>query len=334
MRSAFIFALPMAAVLLTACAGGGSAGGGGGGSGGGGGGGGGSNTPVPFTSFSAVQFGQPVQATGMSQTVSATTNPVLGSLNVTSTTVNPVDTASSGAQLTYGVPPPITAFSFSTPQSSIAFSGINVQCTLGTGACRGSNFTTMAVVVNPLDPPNPTLAWNYQSFGYWLVTPSVSTALAGAISFGNVTPVTGIPKSGPAATYNGLSSGTYVDPSGAVFEHAAQMTSTVNFNARSVAFSTTGTTISPLNVASPVSAFALNLSGTLTYGAGSNQFSGPVTTPGGTVNSVVTPAMTGTATGRFYGPTAQEIGGVFSLKATTNPGTSPQTMLGGFGGKR
>jgi len=34
-------------------------------------------------------------------------------------------------------------------------------------------------------------------------------------------------------------------------------------------------------------------------------------------------------TGRFYGPTAQEIGGVFSLK-----GTGPQTMLGGFGGKQ
>ena len=288
---------------------------------------------MPFTSFSAVQSGQPVQAAGMSKTVSATTNPVLGPLNVTSTTVNPVNTASSSAQLTYGILPAMTAFSFSTPQSSIAVSGINVQCTLGTGVCRGSNVTTTAVVVNPLDPPNPTLAWNYQSFGYWLVTPSATTALAGAVSFGNVTPVTGIPTSG-TATYNGSSSGTYVDRSGAVFEHAAQMTSTVDFTARSVAFSTTGTTISPLNAASPVPASALNVSGNLTITSGANQFTGAVTAPGGTINGVVTPAMTGSATGRFYGPTAQEIGGVFSLKATTNPGTSPQTMLGGFGGKR
>ena len=264
----------------------------------------------------------------MSQTVSATTTSGLGALAVTSTTVNPVDTASSSVQLTYGVPPAITAFSFSTPQSSVSLSGVNVLCTSGTGVCAGSNATTIAAAINPLDPPNPTLAWNYQSFGYWLAFPSNTTALAGATSFGNVTPVAGIPTSG-TAIYSGLSSGGYIDANGSVFVHAAQMASTVDFGARSVAFSTTGTTISPLNVATPVSASALNLSGTLTYAAGSNQFSGPVAAPGGTVNSVATPAMTGTATGRFYGPTAQEIGGVFSLK-----GTGPQTMLGGFGGKQ
>jgi hypothetical protein len=179
-----------------------------------------------------------------------------------------------------------------------------------------------------LDPPNPTLAWNYQSFGYWLTFPSASSALAGAISFGNVTPMAGIPTSG-TATYTGLSSGGYVDQTGAVFVHAAQMQSTVDFGARSVAFSTSNTTISPLNTATPTAFPALNLTGNLTITSGVNQFTGAVTAPGGGG----TPAMAGTATGRFYGPNAQEIGGVFSLKDATNPGTSPQTMLGGFGGK-
>jgi C-lobe and N-lobe beta barrels of Tf-binding protein B len=128
------------------------------------------------------------------------------------------------------------------------------------------------------------------------------------------------------ASYTGLSSGIYVDPTGAVFVQGAKMQSTVDFGpARSVAFSTTDTTLAPLNPAipvTPVSVPALNLTGNLSIASGSNQFSGSVTAPG-------TPALAGTATGRFYGPTAQEIGGVFSLK-----GTGPQTMLGGFGGKQ
>jgi hypothetical protein len=215
----------------------------------------------------------------------------------------------------------MTAFNFSTPQSSVNFSGMSVQCAAGAGVCAGSNTTTLAAVFNPLDPASPTLAWNYQSFGYWLVIPSTSTALAGAISFGNVTPVAGIPTSGQA-TYNGLSSGSYVDQTGSVSIHVAQMTSNVDFGARTVGFSTSNTMIIPITTAIASPNPALDLTGTLTIAPGQNQFSGPVTAPG-------TPALFGTATGRFYGPNAQEIGGVFSLI-----GTGPQTMLGGFGGKR
>jgi hypothetical protein len=40
--------------------------------------------------------------------------------------------------------------------------------------------------------------------------------------------------------------------------------------------------------------------------------------------------LIGTATGQFYGPVAQEIGGVLSLKALG----SQETMVGGFGGKK
>ena len=294
-----------------------------------GGGGGGSSpvkAPVPsFTSFSAIQSGQTVQATGMSQTVTGTRDP--GSTPpglATSITANPLDTAHSSAQLSYGTLPAMTAFRFSTPQSTESFSGANVQCLPDSGVCGGANANTQAAVINPLDPPAPALAWNYQSFGYWLSFPSNTTLAAGVISFGNITPVTGIPTSG-TATYQGLSSGGYIDPSGAAFVHAAQMTSNVDFGARSVAFSTSNTTISPINSAAPTPNAALNLSGTLTYATGSNQFTGPVTTSG----SVSDPAMAGNATGRFYGPNAEEIGGVLALK-----GTGPQGMLGGFGGKR
>ena len=47
-----------------------------------------------------------------------------------------------------------------------------------------------------------------------------------------------------------------------------------------------------------------DMNGLLTYSAGSNRFSGNVTTPGGGA---------GTVNGLFFGPTAQEIGGVFGV---------------------
>ncbi len=177
------------------------------------GGGGGGSSPVmpasstaPFTSFSAVKSGQPVQASGISQTVNATTT---GPGTVTSTTVNAVDAANSTATLTYGAIPAMTAFSFSSPGSGVNLSGSSVQCNAGTGVCGGSSGNTQAVVINPLDPqvpPVPELAWNYQSFGYWLVVGSSTSTVAGAMSFGSPTAVGGPPVAG-TATYNGLSSG-------------------------------------------------------------------------------------------------------------------------------
>jgi hypothetical protein len=144
------------------------------------------------------------------------------------------------------------------------------------------------------------------------------------MSFGSRAPVAAIPASG-TAQYSGISTGVYVNQTGGVFVHAADMTAMVDFGARSIDFATTNTTTSSLTLASPTAAPELDITGTLKITSGSSQFGGKVTTPGGNG----TPAMTGTATGSFYGPAAQEIGGVFSLK-----GTGAQTMLGGFGGKQ
>ncbi len=297
--------------------------------------------PVQFTSFSAVQANQSVQASGISQTVNATTLALGG--NVTSTTVSAVDTANSTAQFTYGNTAAMSAFSFNAPASSVSFAGLSVLCTAGTGVCASSSTNSVGAVLNPLDPrlppaqlpPIATAAWNYQSFGYWLVNMSSTSTIAGVMSFGNPTPVAGLPVGG-TATYSGLSSGLYVDPTGAVFVHAGQMLATADFGAaRSIAFATSNTTIAPVNnLTATTPALALNLTGALSITPLSNQFSGQVDAPGGILGGVVTPPMRGTATGQFYGPTAQEMGGIFSLKATTNPGLSPQTMLGGFGGKQ
>jgi hypothetical protein len=98
------------------------------------------------------------------------------------------------------------------------------------------------------------------------------------------------------------------------------MSAGVNFDVRSIDFSTSSTTRADLATATPTSDPGLNLAGTFTYSAGTNQFSGSLTTQ----NTF----LAGSGTGRFYGPNAQEIGGVYSL---TGSGGS---MLGAFGGKR
>src|SRR5262245_17635144 len=91
MSTQYLLALLCLAMFLASCAGGG----------GGGGGGGGMNPPPPpqatFTSFKAINAGQPVTATGVSQTASATTGP--GGV-VTSTTLGAVNTSASSATLT------------------------------------------------------------------------------------------------------------------------------------------------------------------------------------------------------------------------------------------
>ena len=51
----------------------------------------------------------------------------------------------------------------------------------------------------------------------------------------------------------------------------------------------------------------LQVTGTLTYAENINSFTGPVSAFGAIGN------MTGTSTGQFYGPVAEELGGVFSL---------------------
>jgi len=309
MRALLSIVLTLAAVSLVAACGGGGVNNG--------------VTPVPFTSFGAVKSGQPVQANGISQTVTATTT---GLGVVTATNINAVDKSNSIATLTYGSMPAISSFSFTTPASSVSFMGTNVLCPGSgpSGTCTGSDSTTpYATVQNPLSPPSSALAFNYQSFGYWLVITSGTSRIAGAISFGNPTPVASVPLGG-TGIYNGRSAGTYIDTTGAVFQETATMSSTVDFATRSVAFSTSATKLN-----TTISADTLNLTGSFTWVMGSNQFSGTVTSPVGVVGTLATPAMAGTAVGQFYGPGALEIGGVYSLR-----GTGTQTRLGAFGGKQ
>lgn len=197
--------------------------------------------------------------------------------------------------------------------------------------------TGIAVVAGYVLPYSPTLnpaGYSYQTFGSWL---SYNKNTGGYneyyISFGAPTVAATLPVVG-TANYTGVAAGSLVDAATRdPADTTATMNATVNFAARTVAFATTGTTSLSNNAAAgtlPTANSGLNMSGTLSYAAGSNTFTGAVTTTNG---------MSGNATGRFYGPgiaaatatkavgAPPEIGGTFAVMAT-----GVGAMQGAFGG--
>jgi hypothetical protein len=289
-----------------------------------GGGSGGGTVPVrPFTSWSAVQPSTAVKAAGISQSGSA--NYTLlpnGDLRITSiNSISPVDASSSSTTLTFDANRNLTAIDITTPSSSVSFSnttlgGTSVSCS--GPICVGVNAsgTSAAVLYNPYDPG---VAWEYQSFGVW-ATGSTTAGTIGTMSYGAPTPVNAIPTTG-SAIYNGFATGYYVDSTGLLYGSAASMQANVTFGnlTSSIAFSTNGTVINNTTTGTTQRP-DLNLAGIWNYTAGAAQFAGAVSNAAG---------LSGTATGRFYGPAAEEIGGIYVLRNGLL-----ESMLGGFGGKR
>jgi hypothetical protein len=277
---------------------------------------------VAFTSFQAVRSGeghQQVHMTGMSQNV---TGALDLSGNATSVNVGALDTGASTLTLTYAPPDPSGVVDLthpmvdiSTPATTLSSTGTfstncaNSLCVVTPGAIS----TTTIVLAD-----STSLGWNYQTFGIWSQEISASSYQFGAISAGAATPGSAIPTLG-TAVFTGIAAGSYVDPAGARFMTFANMSANVNFATQNIAFSTTNTATSAFGVTGTTTAAPnLNLSGTLTYAAGTNQFTGGVSATG----------LAGNATGRFFGPAAEEIGGLYNLTGAGG------TMSGAFGGKR
>jgi hypothetical protein len=206
--------------------------------------------------------------------------------------------------------------------SQASFNYTSSVYSLGGGqvyAYRSSNGLQNALAVNP-----DYFGWSYQSFGVWNNASSNGSGTVSAGTFGTViTSGASIPKTG-SATYFGVAGGMAAVGSNNAFYVTADMMATTNFATRSIMFSTynSAASSSPGGYYSYVS--GLDLNGTLTYASNTNSFSGTVSNLGG--GGI--PATSGRASGQFYGPSAQEIGGVFALK-TGNAG-----YIGGFGGKR
>jgi hypothetical protein len=274
-----------------------------------GGAGGGSNSSVPdvpFTSFAAIPANQTVIMKGVSQTASGTSSTLK---------LNDIDRNNSSTALTYDATGKLSGLRLSTPQSSVSFGSHEIGCH-SPGACRGANAESFAVAVDPA-----YFNWNYQSFGVWLKDVSTSSFQAGAMSAGAITPSSALPTGLTAARFAGHASGFYYDGAGRRFATDAKMNAITDFENRNIQFSTSGTLLTDMSTRARTTDTNLDLSGNWSYAAGTSQFSGGVKTTDG--------ALTGTGSGRFYGPNAEEIGGVYGLS-----GSGGARMLGGFGGKR
>jgi hypothetical protein len=176
--------------------------------------------------------------------------------------------------------------------------------------------SSMAIVANPY-----IAGWDYQSFGVWNTQAAGGDGgTIGAHSFGAATPASAVPLSG-TATFAGKLGGLYVSPAGEGSIAAGDVTVNADFSARSLSFSSSNT-VTTRDLAAATPAPNLNLSGTLSYASGSNTFSGTLTSAGGT--------MSGTSNGQFYGPKADELGGVFAVKSPT----TVETFTGAYGAKR
>lgn len=277
-------------------------------------------TPVAFSSFAAASTSSPTTITGITRE---------GSVSISSTGAilqSGVTTPTEGtgsATFTINTSRQITGLSIAGSQSSVSFNSSNsssASLTLNgvpvATAVYNSTGSDQGIYGDPY-----VLGFNYQTFGVWgtgLVTGG--TGKFGAMSVGAKTSTTAVPTSG-SVTYRGYAGGIYTD--GAVYRYAADATFNVNFANRTVGIATTNQTLTSVNTNVTTVTGMLQLSGTMSYAAGSSSFSGNLSANGQT--SLL--PLSGTGSGTFYGPSANEIGGTFFLRGQTT------TLVGGFGGK-
>lgn len=294
------------------------------------GGGGGSDGTVPttpttptattFTSWSNVADGSTVVVPGMSQEVSWARDPVTGPTTSISTPTA-VTTASSFTE-TLNSSGTITKAVITSPTGSVTFD-TTAGATIGPldiaptiNAAENPSAGTIALAADPI-----ASGWNYQSFGVWETGRLTGSGNVGVMSIGAPTAGAAIPTTG-TATYSGKSVGFYTDATGQGHATFSDLNVNANFGTRTLGLSTAGT-VKTVDFVTSTQASNLNLTGTLTYAAGTNSFAGNVATSGGT--------LSGASSGRFYGPSAQELGGMFILQAGSG---IPETYGGAYGAKR
>jgi transferrin binding protein len=223
---------------------------------------------------------------------------------------------------------PLTGASFSIgPRADLANLSANGQpnilVSLNSGwgsANTGSALTTSSAARIVVVADQSAQIWDYQSFGVWNDARFTGHQTIYSLSFGSATAAAGIPSAG-SALFTGKLAGFYVSPDGQGSIATADLAVNANFSARSLSFSSSNSRITR-DLATSSAAPNLNLSGTLSYVDGMNRFSGTLTNAGGT--------MSGLSKGQFYGPTANELGGVF----TVNSPKTVETFTGAYGGKR
>ncbi len=282
------------------------------------GGGGGSSaalTQTTFTDWSSISKPTQVNLEGISTDVSYTAASRITSLNNKGTDLT------ATASIDYRTDNTISKVQFTTQNGTVTFDENGTDTIGDTGNViygynqAGSDFFLAA------DPLSSGVNWNYQTFGMWETGRGTGSGTAGGISVGAATAGSSIPTSG-IATYTGFFGGARSDGIGNDYLTQGTVSVGADFANRSLSYSTAASKyISPItSTPTWISGNSFDMSGTLTYSDGNNLFTGNVSDGNG---------ATGTATGKFYGPNAEELGGVYYLT-----GNSLYMHAGAFGAKK
>ena len=285
--------------------------------GGSGGSSGGSGTVdlAKFTKWSEVPNPGTVKIDGISQDAIYTAP--APSYNITAIEDKGVNTSS--VTIKYGSDHLIEKLTIKTPFTDVSWdtaSGDTINSDSAVVFAYNPAESNVALAANAIDP---SFNWEYQTFGVWLTGRGTGSGTAGAMSAGAPTSGSAIPTVGNVS-FSGLSLGMYTDLGGANdYSVVAPVVVDVDFLNRQLSFNTFSTEKVNNLTGSQSSASNLDMTGTLTYASATNTFKGNVNATG----------LSGTTTGRFYGPSAEELGGVFGLT-----GSGLETYSGAYGAKR
>ncbi len=279
--------------------------------GGGGGGTAAPSAPVVTTSFETWRTdlaGKTIQVNGEGQQVAYTWANKITSVSATT------DTSASGV-FVFDANSTLTGLYLNSGGTTTGFTtGQIAALAADADFVVAENFSSRAIVSNP-----KSLAWDYQSFGVWETGLDSDRGSYGAVSLGAPTAGTAIPGSG-TATFTGKVVGSYVSTGGIGHTVLADLDVLADWSDQSLALTTSNTRTSIDGTAFSLASGLDMSSQTLTYSAGTNAFTGTLTTSNG--------QLSGDTNGKFYGPGAEELGGTFFLR-----GSGVETYSGAYGAR-
>lgn len=301
--------------LLSACGGGSTSGGG-------------SVQPIPAPSPPPPPPPPPPTAFTSWQSI-----PSNGTLRVSGSTVEAPYTMNSNTSGTYGTISvgDLTAdFTYASgSQTGIKVMGglSNVSFTDGDGATKIrlassptiTNYTSPSGSTSLFVVDAPLAGYSYMTYGAWTGKTTASSGIDSGFHGGSVTPAAAVPTTG-SVTYSGKSVGYYSYEGGnRAREVTSDVTLAANFGARTLNFRSVG---------------GHPMFGLLSYSSGSSMFSGQVTSIDPTSNAEQLFGWSGTLSGSFYGPGAQEVAGTFFMKSSFGTCNSGCQYVGAFGARR
>ena len=238
----------------------------------------------------------------------------------TSTAAAPVIDTTGEVKINYNSSGKISGFSIKNNHVDLTWTDGFTKNTRDPSLTVTDGDEANGMIYNPEGVPS----WDYQTMATWVVTDeSAGTGRLGAISVGNHTANASIPTTS-SATFSGKAEGIYLDNAHKFHGVSSDAALTADFVNKTVSFATSNSQIHDLEYKNADQGKSdLDLTGTFSYSSADNNLTAS------SLTSTTSSWTGGTASAKFYGPNAEEIGGVFSIR-----GTGKEAYEGAFGAKQ